>query len=229
MRNRLFTIGVVLLLAALVLTSVTSCQRAAEVRGPQTIGQEALGTATAPSSEQMPTAATVVSAVTIPPATEATPQSGAEGGLPTVALATETVVLPTALVPTVAPAPTSSVPAATSGEYTTYVVEQGDTLAGIAAEYGTTVTAIVQANALTDPNQIVVGQELKIPIGATSTGGTSTGGTGGCRYRHTVTKGEWVWQIARDYDVSPYAILKANGLTIEGASTIYPGMVLCIP
>jgi hypothetical protein len=38
-----------------------------------------------------------------------------------------------------------------------------------------------------------------------------------------------VWQIARNYGVSPYDILAANGLTIQGANTIYPGKVLCIP
>jgi LysM repeat protein len=44
-----------------------------------------------------------------------------------------------------------------------------------------------------------------------------------------VKQGEWVWQIARDYGVSPYDILAANGLTIKSANTVYPGTVLCIP
>ncbi len=51
----------------------------------------------------------------------------------------------------------------------------------------------------------------------------------GCRWNHTVQQGEWVWQIARNYGVSPYAILEANGLTIQSANIILPGTVLCIP
>jgi LysM repeat protein len=38
-----------------------------------------------------------------------------------------------------------------------------------------------------------------------------------------------VWQIARNYGVSPYDILASNGLTIQSANNIQPGIVLCIP
>ena len=69
---------------------------------------------------------------------------------------------------------------------------------------------------------------LIVPASSGSSGG-STGGTLGCRIRHTVQNGEWVWQIARNYGVSPYDILAVNGLTIQSAQTIYPGTVLCIP
>ena len=51
----------------------------------------------------------------------------------------------------------------------------------------------------------------------------------GCRLRHTVKQGEWVWQIARTYGADPYDILAANGLSVQTANTIYPGTVLCIP
>jgi len=43
------------------------------------------------------------------------------------------------------------------------VVQIGDTLSALARRFGTTVEAIVSANALTDPNEIVVGQVLFIP------------------------------------------------------------------
>jgi LysM repeat protein len=65
------------------------------------------------------------------------------------------------LVPTPVPtvAPTPPLPPA----QTTYVVQQGDTLAAIAQRFGTSVAAIQAANGIADPNQIVVGQVLVIP------------------------------------------------------------------
>jgi len=44
-----------------------------------------------------------------------------------------------------------------------YVVQSGDTVASIAAKFGTTSAAIVQANGLADADHIRVGQELVIP------------------------------------------------------------------
>jgi LysM repeat protein len=108
-----------------------------------------------------------------------------------------------------------------------HTVQPGETLSSIARRYGTTWQAIAQANNLSNPNQIYVGQKLKIPTG--SSGGSTAGSTSGCRIKHTVKQGEWVWQIARNYGVSPYDILAANGLTIGTANTIYAGTVLCIP
>jgi micrococcal nuclease len=49
---------------------------------------------------------------------------------------------------------------------TLHVVEAGDTLSGIAERYGTTVEALMAANAITDPNQLAVGTELIVPVGA---------------------------------------------------------------
>jgi LysM repeat protein len=45
----------------------------------------------------------------------------------------------------------------------TYVVAEGDTLAEIAQQFGTTVEAIQAANGIEDPNAISVGQVLTIP------------------------------------------------------------------
>ncbi len=47
----------------------------------------------------------------------------------------------------------------------TYTVVAGDTLSSIALRFGTTVTALVQANGIVNPNLIYVGQVLKIPGG----------------------------------------------------------------
>jgi lysozyme len=45
----------------------------------------------------------------------------------------------------------------------TYTVRPGDTLSAVAARHGTTVEAISQANGITNPNEIEVGQTLTIP------------------------------------------------------------------
>ena len=45
----------------------------------------------------------------------------------------------------------------------TYTVRRGDTLWAIARRYGTTVTALAQANGILDPDRIYPGQVLRIP------------------------------------------------------------------
>jgi len=68
-----------------------------------------------------------------------------------------------------------------------HVVRSGDTLAGIAARYGTTASAIASANGISNPNLIVIGRSLQIsgPAGGsggtsarTSSGSSTAGGTG---------------------------------------------------
>jgi LysM repeat protein len=65
-----------------------------------------------------------------------------------------------------------SAPAA-SGSYT---VKPGDTLASIASRHGTSVSAIVRANSIKNPNVVVIGTRLAIPAGG---GSSSSGGSGG--------------------------------------------------
>jgi len=50
-----------------------------------------------------------------------------------------------------------------SGTELSYFIQAGDTLAGIAARFNSTMDAIIEANDLEDPNAIFVGQELIIP------------------------------------------------------------------
>jgi LysM repeat protein len=56
----------------------------------------------------------------------------------------------------------SATPARADGSQI-HVVQPGDVLYNIAVQYGTTVSAIVQANNLSNPNALQVGQELLIP------------------------------------------------------------------
>jgi LysM repeat protein len=64
-------------------------------------------------------------------------------------------------IPTSQPAPPPAPVPAPAGNR--YQVQPGDTLAAIAIRFGTTVYALCQANGLTNPNYIYVGQWLTIP------------------------------------------------------------------
>lgn len=59
--------------------------------------------------------------------------------------------------------PTSPPPTATVPEVTTYVVQEGDTLSDIAAQFGTTPDAIAAANGIAADTPINPGDELIIP------------------------------------------------------------------
>ena len=73
--------------------------------------------------------------------------------------------------PTLAPAPTLVVvtatpgppPVPTPGKQQRYVVQEGDTLSGIAVRFGVSEQAIRELNPLSDPDRLLVGQELIIP------------------------------------------------------------------
>jgi LysM repeat protein len=59
--------------------------------------------------------------------------------------------------------PGAEVVAAPAGART-HTVASGDNLSRIAARYGTTVSAIVDANAIGDPNHLRIGTSLSIPV-----------------------------------------------------------------
>jgi hypothetical protein len=78
-------------------------------------------------------------------------------------------LVPTENEPSVDPSaePPPSEPAASeppaSESPATYKVRRGDTLSGIAAEFGTTVKVLVELNDIKDPGSLRVGQVLKLP------------------------------------------------------------------
>jgi len=85
------------------------------------------------------------------------------------------------LVPTVAPTVATTAEAATSttAAALTYTVVAGDSIGKIASKLGVSAQSIIDANGLTDPNKIQVGQKLRIPAGGGSPTTTVTGGTAG--------------------------------------------------
>jgi LysM repeat protein len=68
----------------------------------------------------------------------------------------------TTVAPTV-PAPVATATPAPAANQRRYVVQSGDTLSGIAAQYGVTVQQIIDANSLQNPDLVLPGQELIIP------------------------------------------------------------------
>jgi LysM repeat protein len=108
----------------------------------------------------------------------------------------------------------------------TYTVQAGDTLGKIAARYGTTVSALLQLNGLTNPDVIAIGQKLKVPAGAgaVSTPRPATGGQG---RTYTVQKGDTLLSIARRYGLTVKQLQAANN--ISNPDRIYPGQTLIIP
>lgn len=77
---------------------------------------------------------------------------------PAASVAPTRTLVPTDVEPTPAP------PKATAAAGTkTYKVRTGDTLGGIAREFGTTVTILKQLNGIDNPRLLKVGQVLKLP------------------------------------------------------------------
>jgi len=109
------------------------------------------------------------------------------------------------------------------GESVEYVVQAGDDLNLIATKFGVTVSAITQANGITNPDFIFVGQKLVIP----SSDGTpsTTAPAGGTT--HVVKPGESVDSIAAQYGTTREAIASANNLV--NPNWIYVGQELQIP
>lgn len=110
-----------------------------------------------PSATSVPTLSP--SSTPSPSAPDGSTQSAAPTSSPT-ATPDATATPATTPEPTPTPAPT---PAATPVPVRSYVVQEGDTLAEIAQQFGSSVAAIQAANDIEDPDEIVVGQTLVIP------------------------------------------------------------------
>lgn len=127
------------------------------------------------------------------------------------------------------PAPVeSSVP---SGSYT---VQKGDSLSKIAKMNGVSTKALIDANGITDPNKIKVGQRLTIPGGSAvstpapskpKTSSVSTGKATGGEY--VVVSGDSLSRIAARNGTSVSALKQANGLKSDniriGQKLVIPG------
>jgi LysM repeat protein len=84
--------------------------------------------------------------------------SRAPAATPGASVAPTRTLVPTEVEPTPAPPRASAAPAAK-----TYKVRSGDTLGGIAREFGTTVAVLQEMNGIENPRLLKVGQVLKLP------------------------------------------------------------------
>jgi membrane-bound lytic murein transglycosylase D len=80
-------------------------------------------------------------------------------------------------------------------------VQQGDNLSSISRKFGTTVAKIQELNNMGKSTSLSVGQKLKVASAPEA------------EYKvHTVKKGEGLWDIARQYNVTIEDIVKWNDL-----------------
>ena len=103
-------------------------------------------------------------------------------------------------------------------EGTTYVVQPGDNLFRIGLKFGISWVQIAEANGIVNPNQIYVGQVLKIPVA--QPGPTPN-------FTHVVRYGETLFSISIHYGVPWQAIAAAN--QIPPPYIVYAGQTIIIP
>jgi murein DD-endopeptidase MepM/ murein hydrolase activator NlpD len=100
-----------------------------------------------------------------------------------------------------------------------YRVRPGDTLSGIAQRHGTSVSALMRENGLTNPDRVRAGTTLKLPSsGATARAGAPA--AGGSTH-HVVRPGETLSAISRQYGVSVPQLVEWNGL--RDSATVWAG------
>ena len=83
-----------------------------------------------------------------------------------------------------------------------YTVERGDTLSEIAADHEVSLSQLIKANGISNPDLIYPGQVLTIP-----------GSGGKADVTHTVSSGETLNWIAAKYKASVSNIVSANGIS----------------
>ncbi len=99
-----------------------------------------------------------------------------------------------------------------SAQAGTHVVRPGETLSAIAARYRTTVSALVKANGIADPDFVVAGQRLRVRTPAV---------------RHRVRAGETLSGIAARFGTTAARLARANRLA--DPNYIVPGQSIRVP
>lgn len=112
------------------------------------------------------------------------------------------------------------VPPVSAGEQV-YTVQPGDSLVGIAARHGVSVSSLARANGLRWNSWVYVGQRLMIPSDAPGSAQSSSAST------YVVQPGDTLTGVAARNGISVNQLARANGLRWN--SWIYFGRQLVIP
>jgi len=108
-----------------------------------------------------------------------------------------------------------------TGNSSYYIVKSGDTLSGIAQEYGTTTKVLASINNISNPNLIYPGQKIVLPSGSSSSKGNASSSS-----YYTVKSGDTLSEIAQRFDTTTSTLVKLNN--ISNPNLIYPGQVIKI-
>ncbi|NOZ05403.1 MAG: LysM peptidoglycan-binding domain-containing protein [Chloroflexi bacterium] len=111
-----------------------------------------------------------------------------------------------------------------------YVVQWGDTLYSVAWRFGVPADALAQANGIAPDGWLYAGQRLIIPNGAHAPAppayGAPTAPAGPATY-YICQPGDTLNSIAYRFNINPWALAQANGLSNNG--WVYAGQQLVIP
>ena len=114
---------------------------------------------------------------------------------------------------------------------TTYTVQAGDSLALIAAQFGTTYIELAQINGIANPDLLHVGQVLQVPVpagtAAPSAGGTAAPTTQPTTGTYTVQGGDSLSSIAAQFSINYFELARLNG--IANPDVLRVGQVLQVP
>lgn len=114
-----------------------------------------------------------------------------------------------------------------------YTVQRGDTLGSIALKFGVTTQAILGVNPdITNPNVLTVGQQLKLPAGASSSAAAPAVSSGqapaaGGAQTYTVQRGDTLSSIAAKTGVSVAELQRLNNIANPNRITV--GQKLTLP
>ena len=106
----------------------------------------------------------------------------------------------------------------------TYTVKAGDTLSQIAASHGTSYQNLASLNHLSNPNEIYVGQTLKLQATTSTPAQTPTPAASTNQGTYTVKAGDTLSAIAAAHSTSYEVLAQVNG--ISNPNEIYVGQTL---